>query len=441
MPDRSAYQVAAPAGLRSLSPAKRRDYQHACEQAQARFEQDWRAAASREDQRQRQLGEYYRQYQAWLAGEQQVAADHNAQIDALAVQVADGEPAAVREFFSAALVASPWPSGFPHGGRVAWDPRAGQLIVDWELPGLDVVPAVARHRYVKAGDRDIEVSRPVGERGALYRQLLARCALRVLAVAYRADQRGMIQLATVNGYVHGSDPVTGKAREVFVVTLTASHPSFTGIDLTQVDPVACVEGLGGQLSTRPDKPVAIQPGRLARPPAPASSGQRGGRVPDLQDMDPIDFEDLVAALFQRLGFDVMTTERTGDGGVDVRAIDPDPIRGGKLVIQVKALPPHHPPGPGPRPVRHHAPRRRDQGNPGHHRRIRPRRAAIRHRQTPHPYRRQPAQHPALRARTPCITRFKQDTTARTSSSVLKVRLMNTTCSSADRQVRTTSRRQ
>jgi restriction system protein len=345
MPDRSAYQVAAPVGLRSLSPSGRRDYQTTCAQAQARFEQDWRAAAAQEEQRQQQFGEYYRQYQAWLAGEQQVAAEHNAQIDALAVRVAAGEPAAVRDFFSAALVASPWPGGFPHEGRVAWDPRAGQLIVDRELPGVDVVPAVARYRYVKAGDREIEVARPAGERNALYRKLLARCALRLLAVAYRADQRGMIQLATVNGYVQGSDPVTGKAREVFVVAITASRPSFTAIDLSRADPVACVEGLSGQLSARPDKPVAIQPGRLARPPASASPGQRGSRVVDLKSMDPIDFEDLVAALFQRMGFDVMTTERTGDGGVDVRAIDPDPIRGGKLVIQVKRYQHTIPPAP------------------------------------------------------------------------------------------------
>jgi len=55
----------------------------------------------------------------------------------------------------------------------------------------------------------------------------------------------------------------------------------------------------------------------------------------LIDMDPVEFEDLVAALFQEMGYQAMTTERTGDGGVDVRAIDPDPIRGGKLVIQVK----------------------------------------------------------------------------------------------------------
>jgi restriction system protein len=34
---------------------------------------------------------------------------------------------------------------------------------------------------------------------------------------------------------------------------------------------------------------------------------------DLLAMDPIDFEDLVVALFKAMGMEVMTTERSGDG--------------------------------------------------------------------------------------------------------------------------------
>lgn len=62
-------------------------------------------------------------------------------------------------------------------------------------------------------------------------------------------------------------------------------------------------------------------------------------------MDPIDFEDLIADLFRAMGMSVMTTERTGDGGVDIRAVDPDPIRGGRLIIQVKRYRHTIPPAP------------------------------------------------------------------------------------------------
>jgi hypothetical protein len=45
-------------------------------------------------------------------------------------------------------------------------------------------------------------------------------------------------------------------------------------------------------------------------------------------MDPVDFENLVADLFH---MEVMTIARSGDGGVDVVAMDPDQIRCGKLI--------------------------------------------------------------------------------------------------------------
>jgi restriction system protein len=67
--------------------------------------------------------------------------------------------------------------------------------------------------------------------------------------------------------------------------------------------------------------------------------------PELMNLDPIDFQDLVAALFQAMGMQAMTTGRTGDGGVDIRAMDPDPVRGGKLVIQVKRYRSTIPPAP------------------------------------------------------------------------------------------------
>ncbi len=36
-----------------------------------------------------------------------------------------------------------------------------------------------------------------------------------------------------------------------------------------------------------------------------------------------------------MGMEAVTTQRSGDGGVDVEALDPAPIRGGRIVVQVK----------------------------------------------------------------------------------------------------------
>ena len=60
---------------------------------------------------------------------------------------------------------------------------------------------------------------------------------------------------------------------------------------------------------------------------------------NLAAMDWEDFEHLVRELFEQEfaqnGGEVKVTQASSDGGVDAIAFDPDPIRGGKIVIQAK----------------------------------------------------------------------------------------------------------
>jgi restriction system protein len=163
MPDQRACQVQAPTGLRALSSAARRDHQQACRQAQQQFEQDCRAAAQAEEQRQQQLAEYYRQYQAWAQRERQKILDHNGQVRLIGHQMTSGDRDAVCEYFAAALYASAgWPEDFPRRARAEWDRADHHLLVDWELPGFNVVPAVSRSRYIKSDDRETQIPRPAG---------------------------------------------------------------------------------------------------------------------------------------------------------------------------------------------------------------------------------------------------------------------------------------
>jgi len=60
---------------------------------------------------------------------------------------------------------------------------------------------------------------------------------------------------------------------------------------------------------------------------------------NLAAMDWLDFENLIRELFEKEfskdGGEVKITQASRDGGVDAIAFDPDPIRGGKIVIQAK----------------------------------------------------------------------------------------------------------
>ncbi|WP_007519805.1 restriction endonuclease [Pseudofrankia saprophytica] len=58
---------------------------------------------------------------------------------------------------------------------------------------------------------------------------------------------------------------------------------------------------------------------------------------DLLAMDPYDFEQLVANLFTKMGYNTQRTGRSGDGGVDVEVRSDDALASGLIVISVKRL--------------------------------------------------------------------------------------------------------
>ncbi|MFH8404036.1 restriction endonuclease [Streptomyces sp. NPDC018019] len=329
MPDPAAYQPQT--GGWSLGGARR-----AQEEARARYEHDWHAAQAAEAQRLRQLEDYRRQYDQWAAGQLAGIRSHNADVEDLLTGLRDGDPEAVVGYFSAVLYATGRPEGFPRRVHAAYDPAARQLVLDWELPGFDIVPAAKAVRYVNAADQDKDVARPLTQRRAAYRDVLAQSVLLVLHDLFAADVFGTLGSVTANGFVDDVDPATGRPAQVFLATVTAPRDAFEHLHLAQVDAVECLTGgLRGQLSARPDQRAAVRP---ARRPDDVGGGvvTHGGEdEPDLFAMDPIAFEDLVAELFRAMGMQAVTTQRSGDGGVDVDALDPDPIRGGKIIVQVK----------------------------------------------------------------------------------------------------------
>ncbi|MYT68771.1 restriction system protein [Streptomyces sp. PsTaAH-137] len=306
-------------------------------EARARFERDWHAAQAAEARRLQQLAEYQREYERWADDQLADTRRHNAGIAELTERVRRRDPDGVVEYFSAALYASTaWPEGFPRQVVAAFDPAAGQLVLDWELPGYDVVPEAKAVRYLSSTDQDKETPRPVGQRRSVYREVLAQCMLLVLHDVFAADESGVIESVTLNGFVDGHDPATGRPGRIYLATVMAPRATFRGLHIEQVDPGSCLaDALRGQLSTRPDQLASVRPGRV-----PDDIGQRivthgTDDDPDLYAMDPIAFENLVAELFRAMGMQAVTTQRSNDGGVDVDALDPAPITGGRIVVQVK----------------------------------------------------------------------------------------------------------
>ncbi|WP_190232930.1 restriction endonuclease [Streptomyces avicenniae] len=329
MPDPNHYQAQG-----GWTAAQRANAQA---EARARFERDWHAAQAAETQRQQQLAAYQRQYQQWADAQLGEVRRHNAGIAEMVRGLRNGDAEAAVEYFSAALYASTaWPEDLPRQVSAAYDSSARQLVLNWELPGYGVIPETKSVRYMPTADREKETARPVTERRALYRDVLAQCVLLVLHDLFAADEFGALESVALNGFVDDHDPATGRRAHLFLATVMASRSTFAGLHLEQVNAVDCLEdALRGQLSARPDQSATVRPGRVPEEIGDGVVQHGGDDDPDLYTMDPLAFESLIRQLFEAMGMHAVTTERSGDGGVDVHAVDPTPIRGGEIVVQVK----------------------------------------------------------------------------------------------------------
>jgi restriction system protein len=115
---------------------------------------------------------------------------------------------------------------------------------------------------------------------------------------------------------------------------------FKEIDLAKVDKQICLRNLGAQVSPRPYEVQPVKPivefdmvdkRFVDQSDILADLESR----PNLMDLNPFEFENLIANLFDQMGFETKLTRSRRDGGVDVVAFDTRPVLGGKVVIQAK----------------------------------------------------------------------------------------------------------
>jgi len=278
------------------------------------------------------------------AGHRDKQIAQNAQVKALREEYKAGDASAVEYFFAEVLNHSAYPECFPQGSTLSFNQSSGVLIVDFELPNQSAFPAVKEVRYVAARQQFQEV--PVSDSWLkkTYDEVLYQVALRTLHELFSTDESEVLKSIVFNGWVQSIDKATGIETHGCILSVQASREEFLQINLSQVDPRACFRKLRGIASS---KLIELTP---VRPILTINKEDRrfveGYAVADTLDdrtnlaaMDWLDFENLIRELFEKEfsknGGEVKITQASRDGGVDAIAFDPDPIRGGKIVIQAK----------------------------------------------------------------------------------------------------------
>jgi restriction system protein len=254
----------------------------------------------------------------------------------------DRVPSAIIDYCRVVLNRSRFPAVFPRKIDIAFDDENGIMVVDYQLPNLDeveILKNVGKEREPKY--------RPLSQRDKrrVHDDTLYSIALRTLHELVEADGIGAIKSLVFNGWVRFTDKTSGKRRNEFILSVHATREQVEALNIGAVGPKECftaLKGISGSPRLADCVPVALilaidrKDRRIVQ----------GREVTDalaehtnLAAMDWDDFEHLIRELFEKefgaSGAEVKVTQSSRDRGVDALVFDPDPLRGGKFVIQAK----------------------------------------------------------------------------------------------------------
>ena len=291
--------------------------------------------------------EHDKQIAAWTARRGDYlasqAAAHTA-VDTKRAAYESNNPEAITEYCDLVLASSRYPDYFPQEFDLDYDSTVKTLIVDYQLPSPDDLPRLKGVKYAASQDEVEELFLTDAQAAKLYDDALYQVVLRSIHELFEADTVSALDAVVFNGIVTAVDRSTGKPVTACVLSLRANREEFASINLAQVNPKACFKSLKGVGSSKlhglspvpPIMQLRRDDGRFVS--AYEVANTLDGSV-NLAAMDWEDFEHLIREVFEKefsaSGGEVKVTQASHDGGVDAIAFDPDPIRGGKIVIQAK----------------------------------------------------------------------------------------------------------
>ena len=233
------------------------------------------------------------------------------------------------------------PNSIPRTWDIDVDEEQRIVVIELGLPDVVHHPPF-KTVMLKSGP----VKKPLNqtERKELIPKIHPAILLRIAYEVFRIDSEAIIKLLVLNGWVKFDDPATGVNTKAYTASLMVARDQIATLNLTKIDPLVAFDNLHGKSAGKLIEIIPIEPV--------LSLNRKDSRFVDAKDvlsglgaetnlaaMDWQDFEHLIRELFEKefagRGAEVKITQVSRDRGVDAIVFDPDPIRGGKFVIQAK----------------------------------------------------------------------------------------------------------
>ena len=269
---------------------------------------------------------------------------HNDSVAIYKERVHHGEPEVVEWYIREIVAAVSFPSDLTISSECAWDQGAKTVVLDLDLPNREDVTDVVGYSFLKTKREANPIRMKVKEHEAFYDDIMRQVVLLTFHAVFQGVHPQLIVQVVVNGWVTYVDPATGHQKTSCIISVSTTKDQFDGINLAAVDANSCIGALKGIVAGPLSQVAPVAPIlRLNREDSRFVESDdvlaEINAATNLAELGWEEFEHLVRELFQAKfsadGAEVKVTQASSDGGVDAIAMDPDPIRGGKFVIQAK----------------------------------------------------------------------------------------------------------
>lgn len=225
-------------------------------------------------------------------------------------------------------------------GQSRLDADSGILIHEHRFPDISDVEWT-KQVELKAGITTKPANQKEKKEAAM--KVYPSLCLRLACELVRLDTDRIVKAVAINGWADYTEKATGQRKRAYCASLFATKEQLVALNLRALDPIEAFNALKGifarSLELTPIAPVI----RLDTNDKRFVDGKEvlGNMASgeNLASMDWEDFEHLCRQLFEKVfaasGAEVKVTQASRDQGVDAIIFDPDPLRGGKIVIQAK----------------------------------------------------------------------------------------------------------
>lgn len=226
---------------------------------------------------------------------------------------------------------------FKRNIKIEFNAETKEMILDYLLPSKEDIP---NETINKKGDEWVSLSDTKFRK--VYEDIIYSIVIRTLSEIFFYDGKKYIDSVCFNGKSIERSPSTGQFEEKYILSINVLRNQIENLDLDYIQPKECFKHLKGVSVSKLYELTEIKPiitPKFADKRFIESKEIEVANSPNLAEMDWEDFEHLVRQIFEwefsDKGGEVRVTQSSRDGGVDAIVNDPDPIRGGKIIIQAK----------------------------------------------------------------------------------------------------------